>query len=113
MKKIEAFIKPFKMDAVKNALIDAGVDGMTITEVQGFGRQKGHQEIYRGTEYTVDFNRKIMIIVIVPDENVKEIVEVIHDSAFTGNVGDGKIVVTDVVDVMRIRTGQHGDEALH
>jgi nitrogen regulatory protein P-II 1 len=112
MKKIEAFIKPFKMDAVKNALIDAGIDGMTITEVQGFGRQKGHQEIYRGTEYTVDFIRKIMIVVIVEDDKAAGIVDVIRESAYTGNVGDGKIVISPVDDIVRIRTGEHGNEAL-
>ncbi len=112
MKRIEAYIKPFKMDHVKNALIEAGIDGMTISEVQGFGKQKGHQEIYRGTEYTVDFIRKVMIMVLVEDDISNQIVKVIKDAAYTGNVGDGKIVVSDVNNVMRIRTGEEGIEAI-
>ena len=112
MKRIEAYVKPFKMDQVKNALIESGVDGMTISEVQGFGKQKGHQEIYRGTEYTVDFIRKIMIMVLVSDERADQTVKVIRDAAFTGNVGDGKIVVSQVDNVMRIRTGEEGEDAI-
>jgi nitrogen regulatory protein P-II 1 len=112
MKKIEAFIRHFKLEDVKTALLQKGVHGMTITEVRGFGRQKGHTEMYRGTEYTIDFIPKIKIEVIVSDEAAAAVVEAVVQSARTGQVGDGKIVVLDVADAVRIRTGETGDQAL-
>lgn len=112
MKKIEAIIKPFKIDDVKKALHEAGVNGMTVTEVRGFGRQKGHTEIYRGAEYVVDFVPKVKIEAVVPAEAVAAVVERIVTSARTGKIGDGKIFVYDIEDVVRIRTSERGREAL-
>jgi len=112
MKKIEAIIKPFKLDEVKNTLQDIGVSGMTVTEVKGFGRQKGHTEIYRGAEYMVDFVPKVKLEVTVAADTVPLVVERILTSAHTGKIGDGKIFVFDVEEVVRIRTGERGREAL-
>lgn len=110
--KIEAIIKPFRLDEVKDALEEAGILGMTITEVKGFGRQKGKTELYRGAEYVVDFIPKIKVEVVVPDDMVDPIVEAIEQAAKTGRIGDGKIFVTPLSDVVRIRTGERGDAAL-
>ena len=112
MKKIEAIIKPFKLDEVKEALMHIGVQGMTITEVKGFGRQKGHTELYRGAEYSVDFLPKVKIEILAPAELTVKIVETIRDSAQTGKIGDGKIFVTDVEEVIRIRTNERGEDAI-
>lgn len=112
MKKVEAIIKPFKLDDVKEALTDIGVAGMTITEVKGFGRQKGHTEIYRGAEYIVDFLPKVKIEVVAFEEQIHEIVEAIQKAAHTGKIGDGKIFVTPVEEAMRIRTKETGKEAI-
>jgi nitrogen regulatory protein PII len=112
MKKVEAIIKPFKVDDVKKALNDIGVTGMTVVEVKGFGRQKGHTEIYRGAEYVVDFIPKIKIEVAVPADLVPTVVERVVTAARTGKIGDGKIFVYDIEDVIRIRTGERGKEAL-
>jgi len=112
MKKIEAIIKPFKLDDVKEALNEAGVQGMTISEVKGYGRQKGHKEIYRGAEYVVDFIPKIKIEVIVVDEMVEPVIEKIRDAANTGKLGDGKIFVLPVEQVIRVRTGEAGPDAI-
>ena len=112
MKKVEAIIKPFKLDEVREALGDVGVQGMTITEVKGFGRQKGHSELYRGAEYVVDFLPKVKLEVFVSDEMVHQVVETIETTARTGRIGDGKIFVYDVQEVIRIRTGERGVEAL-
>ena len=112
MKKVEAVIKPFKLDEVKEALTEIGITGMTISEVKGFGRQKGHTELYRGAEYTIDFIPKIKLEVIVPDESVEKVVKVIVSSAKTGRIGDGKIFILPVEDAVRIRTGERGQEAL-
>ena len=112
MKKIEAIIKPFKLDDVKEALEELGVTGMTIIEVKGYGRQKGHQEMYRGVEYTVDFNPKIKIELVVISSMVDKIVGVILESAKTGRIGDGKIFVLPVEEVVRVRTGERGAEAI-
>ncbi len=112
MKKIEAIIKPHKFEEVHEALRDAGAMGMTVTEVKGFGRQRGHTEIYRGSEYTVDFLPKTKLEILVSDEQVASVVAVISEAAKTGKIGDGKIFVSDVSDVVRIRTGEHGAEAL-
>ena len=112
MKKIEAIIKPFKLDEVKNALQETGVTGMTVNEVKGFGRQKGHTEIYRGAEYFVGFIPKMKIEVVVAADTVPAVVERILTSARTGKIGDGKIFVSDVEEVVRIRTGERGREAL-
>ncbi|HEY3488829.1 MAG TPA: P-II family nitrogen regulator [Candidatus Deferrimicrobiaceae bacterium] len=112
MKKVEAIIKPFKVDDVKKALNDIGITGMTVSEVKGFGRQKGHTEIYRGAEYVVDFIPKIKIEVAVPADTVPAVVERIVTAARTGKIGDGKIFVYDIEDVVRIRTGERGKEAL-
>ncbi|MGA7104470.1 MAG: P-II family nitrogen regulator [Candidatus Deferrimicrobiaceae bacterium] len=112
MKKIEAIIKPFKLDEVKNTLQEIGVSGMTVTEVKGFGRQKGHTEIYRGAEYMVDFVPKMKLEVTVTADSVSLVVERILTSARTGKIGDGKIFVFDVEEVVRIRTGERGREAL-
>ncbi len=112
MKLIEAIIKPFKLDEVKSALVEAGVKGMTVSEVRGFGRQKGHKETYRGTEYQIDFVPKVKIDVAVPDNMVNQVVEVIARTAKTGSIGDGKIFVSDLGDVIRIRTGETGDGAI-
>jgi len=112
MKKIEAIIKPFKLDEVKEALADVGVLGLTVTEVKGFGRQKGHTELYRGAEYVVDFLPKVKIEVVMADEMVPKALEAIERSAKTGRIGDGKIFVTTVDEVVRIRTGERGEPAL-
>ena len=110
--KIEAIIKPFKLDEVKDALNDLGVKGMTISEVKGFGRQKGHTEIYRGAEYVIDFLPKIKIEVVVEKEMVSKVVELIQKTARTGKIGDGKIFVLPVDEIIRIRTGERGREAI-
>ncbi len=112
MKKIEAVIKPFKLDEVKEALQDAGVQGMTVLEAKGYGRQKGHSELYRGAEYVIDFLPKIKIEVVVPDDMVNSVVDAIQAAARTGKIGDGKIFVSDVLDVIRIRTGESGSQAV-
>ena len=112
MKMIEAIIKPFKVDEVKDALTQAGIQGMTLTEVKGFGRQKGHSELYRGTEYTVDFLPKIKIQVVVPDDLAGKAVEAISNAARTSKIGDGKIFVTPTEEVIRIRTGEKGPDAI-
>ncbi len=112
MKMVEAIVKPFKLDEVKEALTKAGVQGMTVNEVKGFGRQKGHTELYRGAEYSVDFLPKVKIQVLVADEKAAGVVEVITESARTGKIGDGKIFVTAVEEVVRIRTGEKGPDAI-
>mgnify|MGYP003326180732 CR=1 FL=1 len=112
MKKLEAIIKPFKLDDVKEALKAAGVQGITVSEVKGFGRQRGHTELYRGAEYVVDFLPKVKVEVIVKDDQVDQVVEVITNAARTGRIGDGKIFVTTVDEVVRIRTGETGEAAL-
>jgi nitrogen regulatory protein P-II 1 len=112
MKKIEAIIKPFKLDDVREALSEAGVTGLTVTEVKGFGRQKGHTELYRGAEYVIDFLPKVKIEVIVPDNQVDRCVEAIVTAARTGKIGDGKIFVYPAEQVVRIRTGERGEEAI-
>src|ERR1700745_2957446 len=112
MTKIEAIIKPFKLDEVKQRLPSSGITGMTISEVKGCGRQKGHTELYRGAEYTVDFLPKVKIQILVPDDIAARVVEVITESARTGKIGDGKIFVTDVEEVIRIRTGEKGPDAI-
>ena len=112
MKKIEAIIKPFKLDEVKEALNAQGIQGMTLSEVKGFGRQKGHKEIYRGAEYVVDFIPKIRIDIVVDDSLVETIIKTIIESACTGNIGDGKIFVYPVEEAVRIRTGERGKEAV-
>jgi len=112
MKKIEAIIKPFKMDEVKSALMDMGIQGLTVSEVKGFGRQKGHTEIYRGSEYTVDFLPKVKIEVVVADAQVNAVVEVLLKAARTGKIGDGKIFVSAVEKVIRIRTGEVDEAAV-
>jgi len=112
MKLIKAIIKPFKLEEVKDALTELGIEGMTVLEVKGFGRQKGHTEIYRGSEYTVDFLPKSMIEVAVADDLVEKVVEKIIEAAKTDKIGDGKIFVLPVEDAIRIRTGEHGDEAI-
>ncbi len=112
MKKIEAIIKPFKLDEVKNALTKIGIQGMTIIEVKGFGRQKGHTESYRGTEYAIDFLPKSKIELIIPDELVTQVIETIERAAKTGKIGDGKIFVSPIEEVIRIRTGERGKEAI-
>lgn len=112
MKKIEAIIKPFKLDEVKEALQEAGLQGITVTEAKGFGRQKGHTELYRGAEYVVDFLPKVKIEVVVAEAQVEAAVEAIRDAAQTGRIGDGKIFVSPVEQVIRIRTGETGEEAV-
>jgi nitrogen regulatory protein P-II 1 len=112
MKKIEAIIKPFKLDEVKEALQEVGLKGMTVTEVKGFGRQKGHTELYRGAEYVVDFLPKVKIEVVLEDTLVDRAVEAIQQAAKTDRIGDGKIFIYDVEDVIRIRTGERGGDAL-
>jgi nitrogen regulatory protein P-II 1 len=112
MKKIEAIIKPFKLDDVREALSEVGITGMTATEVKGFGRQKGHTELYRGAEYVVDFLPKMKLELVVNDEQVERCVEVITNAARTGKIGDGKIFVTDVLQVVRIRTGEQDQDAI-
>ena len=112
MKKVEAIIKPFKLDEVKQALSEIGVAGLTATEVKGFGRQKGHTELYRGAEYVVDFLPKVKVEVVVADALVARVVEAVERAAKTGRIGDGKIFVLPVDEVIRIRTGERGEEAL-
>jgi nitrogen regulatory protein P-II 1 len=112
MKKIEAIIKPFKLDEVRDALAEAGVTGMTVTDVRGFGRQKGHTETYRGAEYVVDFLPKTKLEVVVPDDMVDTCLEKIKAAAHTGKIGDGKLFVLDVERAVRIRTGEEGDSAV-
>lgn len=112
MKKIEAIIRHFKLEDVKNALVEKGISGMTITEVRGFGRQKGHTEMYRGTEYRVDFVPKVKVEVVVDDSKLQTALDTIGKSAQTGQIGDGKIFVSDLTDVVRIRTGETGKEAI-
>ena len=112
MKKIEAIIKPFKLDEVKDALHTLGIQGITVLEAKGFGRQKGHTELYRGAEYVVDFLPKVKIEVVVDDNIVDEVVEAIKQSAMTGRIGDGKIFITSIDDAIRIRTGETGSEAI-
>jgi nitrogen regulatory protein PII len=112
VKKIEAIIKPFKLDDVKEALAKLGIEGMTVTEVKGFGRQKGHTELYRGAEYVVDFLPKVKLELIVDDARVSPVVEAIRNAANTGRIGDGKIFVLPVEDVLRIRTGERGSGAV-
>ncbi len=112
MKKIEAIIKPFKLDEVRESLSEVGITGLTVTEVKGFGRQKGHTELYRGAEYVVDFLPKIKIEVVVGNENVESAIEAIIKAARTGKIGDGKIFVTPVEQVVRIRTGETDESAI-
>ena len=112
MKKIEAVIKPFKLDEVKEALQDLGVQGMTVLEAKGYGRQKGHTELYRGAEYVVDFLPKMKIEIVVADDEVERVVEALVAAARTGRIGDGKIFVSDLADVIRIRTGERGQQAI-
>jgi nitrogen regulatory protein P-II 1 len=112
MKKIEAIIKPFKLDDVKDALNEIGISGMTLSEVKGYGRQKGHKEIYRGAEYIVDFLPKIKLEIIVKAEDVDKVIDCIHKAAFTGKIGDGKIFVLPVEEVVRVRTGEKGKDAV-
>jgi nitrogen regulatory protein P-II 1 len=112
MRKVEAIIKPFKLDEVKEALNEIGIQGITVSEVKGFGRQKGHTELYRGAEYVVDFIPKIKMEIIVSDDQVSQVVDAIADAAKTGRIGDGKIFVTPIDEVMRIRTGERGEDAL-
>lgn len=112
MKKIEAIIKPFKLDEVKDALHDLGLHGMTVTEAKGFGRQRGHTELYRGAEYVVDFLPKLKIEIVVSDSLAEQAIEAITKTAKTGKIGDGKIFLSDIQDVVRIRTGERGDPAI-
>ncbi|PIE60888.1 MAG: transcriptional regulator [Desulfobacterales bacterium] len=112
MKKIEAIIKPFKLDDVKEALSEIGIYGMTVTEVNGYGRQKGHKEIYRGAEYVVDFVPKIKLEIVVPDDRLTESVSTIRDAANSGKIGDGKIFILPVEEAIRVRTGEKGDDAI-
>jgi nitrogen regulatory protein P-II 1 len=112
LKKVEAIIKPFKLDEVKEALNEIGIQGITVSEVKGFGRQKGHTELYRGAEYVVDFIPKIKMEIIVGDDAVNKVIETIEAAAKTGRIGDGKIFVTTVEEVIRIRTGERGEDAL-
>ena len=112
MKKIEAIIRTFKLEDIKTSLAEAGVDGMTITEVRGFGRQKGHTEMYRGNEYAIDFVPKVKVEIVVPDDKVRPTIDIIMDRAQTGQMGDGKIFVTALEEVVRIRTGETGEAAV-
>ena len=112
MKKLEAIVRHFKLEDVKNALTEHGIHGMTVTEVRGFGRQKGHTEMYRGTEYTVDFVPKVKIEVVCSDENLQNVLDTVLQAAQTGQIGDGKIFVADLQNSIRIRTGETGEEAL-
>ena len=112
MKKIEAIIKPFKLDEVKEALSEININGMTVTEVKGYGRQKGHTELYRGAEYAVDFLPKIKIELIITDDLVDDVVEVVKSKAHTGRIGDGKIFISNIDEVIRIRTGETGSDAI-
>ncbi len=112
MKKVEAIIKPFKLDDVKEALTEIGVIGMTVTEVRGFGRQKGHTELYRGSEYTIDFLPKVKVEIVIPDQLVDKVVETVMAAAKTGSIGDGKVFVFPVEESVRIRTGERGEDAI-
>ncbi|MBN1294668.1 MAG: P-II family nitrogen regulator [Candidatus Latescibacteria bacterium] len=112
MKKIEAYIRPFKLDEVKDALTKIGIKGMSVSEVKGFGRQRGHKEMYRGSEYTVDFLPKIKIEVVLKDTELEDVIDAIIESAGTGRLGDGKIFVSDVADAIKIRTGESGESIL-
>lgn len=112
MRKVEAIIKPFKLDEVKEALNEIGIQGITVSEVKGFGRQKGHTELYRGAEYVVDFIPKIKMEIIVADEMAAQVVDAIAEAAKTGRIGDGKIFVTPIDEVVRIRTGERGEDAI-
>lgn len=112
MKKVEAIIKPFKLDEVKESLNAAGLRGLTVSEVKGFGRQKGHTELYRGAEYVVDFLPKVKLEIVVSEDQVASVIESIQEAAKTGRIGDGKIFVTPVEEVIRIRTGERGEDAL-
>ena len=112
MKKIEVYIRPFKLEEVKDALTKLGVRGMSVSEVKGFGRQRGHKEMYRGSEYTVDFLPKIKIEVIVKDDDLEDVIDAIIENAGTGRMGDGKIFVYDVMDAIKIRTGESGETIL-
>ncbi len=112
MKKVEAVIKPFKLDEVKDTLNEIGIKGITVTEVKGFGRQKGHTELYRGAEYVVDFLPKIKLEIIIADDQLDEVVNAVIKSAQTGRIGDGKIFITNLEDTIRIRTGEHGEDAI-
>ncbi len=112
MKKIEAIIKPFKLDEVKDALQEIDVQGITVSEVKGYGRQKGHTELYRGAEYVVDFVPKIKLETVVEDERVEQVIETIVQTAHTGKIGDGKIFVSPIEDAIRIRTGERGEDAI-
>lgn len=112
MKKIEAIIKPFKLDEVKDALQEIDVQGITVSEVKGYGRQKGHTELYRGAEYVVDFVPKIKLETVVEDERVEQVIEAIIQTAHTGKIGDGKIFVSPIDDAIRIRTGERGEDAI-
>jgi len=112
MKKIEAIIRHFKLDEIKTALTEVGVEGMTITEVKGYGRQKGHTEMYRGNEYAIDFVPKVKMEVVVTQDNMKKVVDTIMEKAQTGQMGDGKIFISDLAEVVRIRTGETGKDAV-
>jgi nitrogen regulatory protein PII len=112
MKKIDAIIKPFKLDEVREALSEIGVEGLTVTEVKGFGRQKGHTELYRGAEYVIDFLPKIKLEIVIPDNKLESVIETIKKSAHTGKIGDGKIFVSNIDAAIRIRTNERDDEAL-
>src|SRR5271154_839770 len=112
MKKIEAIIKPFTLDPVKQELQSVGITGLTVYEVKGFGRQKGHTEMYRGSEYVVDFLPKLMLVVVVTDDHLQAVLDAIILKAHTGKIGDGKIFITDLQDVIRIRTNEHGNDAI-
>ena len=112
MKLVEAIVKPFKLEKIKEALTKSGIEGMTVEEVKGFGRQKGHTELYRGAEYSVDFLPKVRLEILVADDKAAKVVELITESARTGKIGDGKIFVTPVDEVIRIRTGERGEDAI-
>ena len=112
MKKIEAIIKPFKLDDVKEALNQIGIQGMTISDVKGYGRQKGHKEIYRGAEYVVDFIPKIKVELVIEDDRTEQVIQTIQDAANTGKIGDGKIFVLSIEEAVRVRTGERGKDAI-
>ena len=112
MKKIEAIIKPFKLDEVKEALHEIGLQGITVIEAKGFGRQKGHTELYRGAEYVVDFLPKVKIELVIPDDMLERAVEAIQQAAYTGRIGDGKIFISSIEEAIRVRTGEKGNEAI-
>lgn len=112
MKKVEAIIRPNKIEDVKNALSEVGVKGMSTTEIKGFGRQKGHKEVYRGAEYTIDFVPKLKVETVVPDDRLQDVIRAICEAAATGQLGDGKIFVSDIQDAIRIRTGESGEASL-